>query len=278
MKLVSILILTVCTAGSALAQSDVTWVASNGTNNVNCFRTTPCATFAQALAATNANGVIKTVDAAEYGVVSITRNVTIDCNGGGGGATIAAGAAIGITINNPGGQVTIRNLTIDSSSGGGTSVGILILGGDVHLENVLIVGTPNDGVFANGSSANPIHLTTKNVTVLNAGSVGIFLLGASGSLRDSVIRGGNTGLAVESATGQAAVALVERCELSYNVLGLFADNTHGAGGTVRVSDTVITGNTTGISASNGAQIISFRTNMLAGNTTDGTTLFSVSLK
>jgi hypothetical protein len=278
MKLISILILTVCTAGSALAQSDVTWVASTGANNVNCFRTTPCATFAQALAATNANGVIKTVDAAEFGVVTITKNVSIDCNGGGGGAIIEAGAAVGITINNPGGQVTIRNLTINSSSGGGTSVGILILGGDVHLENVLIVGAPNDGVFANGSSANPIHLTTKNVTVMNAGSVGIFLLGASGSLRDSVIRGGNTGLAVESAIGQAAVALVERCELSYNVVGLFADNTHGAGGTARVSDTVITGNGTGLLTNSGGQIVSFRTNMLAGNTIDGSTPFSLSLK
>src|ERR1700692_1286174 len=111
MKLVSILILTVCTAGLALAQSDVTWVASTGTNNVNCFRTTPCATFAQALAATNANGVIKTVDAADFGVVSIAKNVSIDANGS--GATIAAGSGTGITITNPGGQVTIRNLTIN---------------------------------------------------------------------------------------------------------------------------------------------------------------------
>ena len=74
MKLVSILILTVCTAGSALAQSDVTWVSSTGTNNVNCFRATPCATFAQALLATNANGVIKTVDAAEFGVVNVGKS------------------------------------------------------------------------------------------------------------------------------------------------------------------------------------------------------------
>ena len=118
MKLVSILILTLCTAGSALAQSDVTWVSSTGTSNPNCFRTTPCATFAQALAATNANGVIKSVDAAEFGVVTITKNISIDCNGGGGGAIIDAGSGQGITINNPGGQVTIRNLTINSSSGG----------------------------------------------------------------------------------------------------------------------------------------------------------------
>jgi len=44
------------------------------------------------------------------------------------------------------------------------------------------------------------------------------------------------------------------------------------------ADTVITGNTTGISALNGAQIISFRTNLLAGNGIDGATPFSISLK
>jgi hypothetical protein len=272
MKLVSILILTVCTAGSALAQSDVTWVASTGTNNVNCFRTTPCATFAQALAATNANGVIKTVDAADFGVVTITKNVTID--GIGPGATIGAGTGAGILIDNPGGQVTIRNLTINVSAGG---YGVYVSSGDVHLENVLIVGAPAIGVFAGGGS-NPVHLTTKNVTVTNA-AYGIYIEGAAGSLRDSVIRGAsNTGIYVVSIAGHGANALVERCDLSYNVTGLVADNTGGPGATVRVSDTVITGNGTGISASSGGQIISFRTNMLAGNTTDGATPFSISLK
>jgi hypothetical protein len=272
MKSVSILILTVCAAGSALALSDVTWVASNGANNANCFRTTPCATFAQALAATNPNGVIKTADAADFGVVSIAQNVTIDANGS--GATIAAGAGIGITINNPGGQVTIRNLTINAAAGGS---GVYISGGDVHLENVLIVGAPSYGVDAYGA-ANPVHVTAKNVTVTNAGNVGIFLEGASGSLRDSVIRGGNIGIGVTGLAGHAADALVERCELSYNATGLIANNIGGAGATARVSDTVITGNGTGILPVSGGQIISFRTNMLAGNTTDGTTPFSVSLK
>jgi hypothetical protein len=273
MKLASILILTVCTAGSALALSDVTWVASNGTPNGTCSRTAPCATFAQALLATNPNGVIKTADAADFGIVTISQNVTIDANGS--GATIDdSGAGTGIFINNPGGQVTIRNLTINASSGG---AGIYITGGDVHIENVLIVGAPSYGVDAYGA-ANPVHVTAKNVTVTNASNVGIFLEGASGSLRDSVVRGGNIGIGVTGLAGHAADALVERCELSYNATGLIANNSGGAGATARVSDTVITGNGTGILAVSGGQIISFRTNMLAGNTTDGATPFSISLK
>jgi hypothetical protein len=181
----------------------------------------------------------------------------------------------GIYINNPGGQVTIRDLTIHAANG----YGIWIIGGDVHLENVLIVGNPNYGIYADGSGGNAVHVTTKNVTVTNAGNGGILLYGASGSIRDSVVRGGNYGIYVESAPGQAAVALVERCEISYNTLtGLTANNAGGPGAAVRVSDTVITGNATGISTVAGGQIITLRTNILTGNTTDGSTPFSISLK
>jgi hypothetical protein len=275
MKLVSIIILTLSSAGSALAASNTTWVASNGTNNPTCSRTTPCATFAQALAATSPNGVIKAVDAGEFGAgsfVGIAQNVTIDGNGT--GAEIDPGTFTAVAIVNAGGQVTIRDLTIRVPPGG---YGVQISGGDLHLENVLIVGTPDLGVFANGTT-NPTHVTTKNVTITNAGSAGIYLDGASGSFRDSVIRGSANGIYVASFSGHAAAALVERCELSYNGTGLVADNTNAAGATVRVSDTVITANTTGISTIAGGQIITFRTNMLAGNSTDGSTPFSISLK
>jgi hypothetical protein len=220
MKLASILVLTLFSAGSALAAlSNVTWVSSTGTNNLNCSRTMPCATFAQALAATSPDGVINAIDAAEYGIVTITKNVTID--GRGAGAKIDAAPPYGITINNPGGQVTIRDLTIHVPN---TAIGIDITGGDLHLENVAIVGAPFYGVFADGTT-NPVHLTTKNLTVTNAGLDAIVISGASGSLRDSVMRGsGGAGIDVQSLAGHAAVALVERCELSYNATGIYANN------------------------------------------------------
>lgn len=275
MKFRSILILTLCTAGSALAQ--FLWVASNGNDTANtgkpntCMRTTPCLTFAHA-AQLEPDRVIMAVDAADYGIVNITHNTTIDGTLGG---LIGAANGTGITINNPGGEVTIRNLTIVVGSGG---YGIDIIAGDVHLENVLIAGNPFYGVYADGSFGNAVHLTTKNVTVTNATVAGILLYGASGSIRDSVFRGDTNGIYVQGVNGHAAVALVERCELSYNGTGLAADNNNGSGSTARVSDTVITGNTTGISATAGGQILSFRTNLLAGNITDGATAFSLSLK
>src|SRR5262245_16596721 len=57
-----------------------TWVASNGTNNVTCSRTTPCQTFDQAHTATTAGGEINCVDAGNYGPLTITKSITIACD------------------------------------------------------------------------------------------------------------------------------------------------------------------------------------------------------
>jgi hypothetical protein len=65
--------------------------------------------------------------------------------------------------------------------------------------------------------------------------------------------------------------------ISNSFYGLLVNNS-GFAATARISDCVITGNATGVSTSGGGQIISFRNNTWAGNTTDGTTPFSVSLK
>jgi hypothetical protein len=65
--------------------------------------------------------------------------------------------------------------------------------------------------------------------------------------------------------------------MNSNGTGLVVTNA-GFAATARISDCVITGNTTGVQANGGAQIITFRNNTWAGNSTDGPTPFSISLK
>ena len=77
--------------------------------------------------------------------------------------------------------------------------------------------------------------------------------------------------------GQNGTIMIEHCELSNNFIGLYVDAGQGAAA-ARLSNSNITANGQGILSQNGGQIITFRTNMLAGNTTDGSTPFSVSLK
>jgi hypothetical protein len=274
MKPTSIFALTLLAALPALALNDASWVSRTGLDTNACTSTAPCKTFQHAHDVTSAGGIVKALDAADYGPVNVSKAITIDGNG--------VGAEIELLVSQNGinvsaGPVTVRDLTIH----GPGNAAIFVASADVYVENVTITGGPSYGVVANGASG-AVHMTAKNLTVTGAGSYGISIYGASASIRDSVLRAtvAGPGISVASTSGvPAAVALIERTDLSFNTTGLVSDNQNtGGGATVRISDSVITGNGTGISAVNGGQIITFRTNMLAGNTTDGSTPFSISLK
>src|SRR3954447_13289241 len=70
-----------------------TWVASTG-GGTACSRGSPCATFQAAQNATDANGQVSCVDAADYGPVTLTKSITIDCSDVGATISVAAGDAI----------------------------------------------------------------------------------------------------------------------------------------------------------------------------------------
>jgi hypothetical protein len=275
MKYTSIFALTLFAAASAVAANNISWVASTGLDTNNCTRTAPCHSFQTAHDNTSTGGIIKAVDAANYGMVNVSQNITIDGNGVGAEIEVA-GTGTGIAISS--GTVTIRDLTIHCLLNGD---GIDTFNTETHIENVMILGRPFQGVYA----ANPLGtgapvVTAKNLTVIGATNSGIFIdQGSSAVIRDSVVHSyGGDGIHVRS-NGYTSVALIERSDLSFNSTGLVAENASGGGATARISDCVITGNNTGISTLNGGQIISFRTNMLAGNiVTDGATPFSISLK
>src|SRR5262245_66146063 len=79
----------------AHAQATRTWVASlpSGGDDINpCSRTAPCKTFAAALTRTIAGGLINCVDADGFGTITITKSITIDCAGTGGGILATLGA------------------------------------------------------------------------------------------------------------------------------------------------------------------------------------------
>jgi hypothetical protein len=150
--------------------------------------------------------------------------------------------------------------------------GLDLLAGTVQLQNVAVVGTPNIGVNVVSGGLFSASLTADHLTVVG-GNFGIYAQGTSVSLRDSIVRQA----AADGVDIFRSQALIERCEFSNNATGLVVDASSG-GSVARISDSVITQNGTGVSAVSGGQIISFRTNMLAGNTTDGAIPFSVSLK
>ena len=73
-------------------------------------------------------------------------------------------------------------------------------------------------------------------------------------------------------------ALIERSRMISNATGLGVALGGAFAATARISDCVITANTTGVLTVGGGQIITLRNNTWAGNSTDGSTPFSISLK
>jgi hypothetical protein len=93
-----------------------TFVSSAGSDSNPCTITQPCATFAQAYAATAAGGVIAALDPGKYGPLAITGPVTV--NGNGWAAITAPASGGGITISGVvNGLVALTGLEIDGGVG-----------------------------------------------------------------------------------------------------------------------------------------------------------------
>src|SRR5438045_1663068 len=81
------------------AQATRTWVSGGGDDANPCSRTAPCKTFAGAISKTAASGEINCLDPGGFGAVTITKAITLDCDGtfgsvlvsGTNGIVVAAG-------------------------------------------------------------------------------------------------------------------------------------------------------------------------------------------
>src|SRR5262245_7225939 len=105
------------TVGSAQAIPR-TFVSGAGAGTT-CTRAAPCATFQAAHNATDPGGEVNCVDPGDFGAVTITKSITIDCTGT-LGTIRTSGTAV--KIDTAGVVVTLRNLTIvgtPSASGPG---------------------------------------------------------------------------------------------------------------------------------------------------------------
>src|SRR6185503_11087558 len=107
----ALIVLTLGVSSLANAQATRTWVSGVGDDANPCSRTAPCKTFAGAISKTATLGEISVLDPGGFGVVTITKSITI--NGDGTLAGILAAGTFGILVNAPGGVVYLRNITIN---------------------------------------------------------------------------------------------------------------------------------------------------------------------
>jgi hypothetical protein len=245
----------------ASAQATRTWVSGVGDDANPCSRTAPCKTFAGAISKTAAGGVIDCLDPGGFGAVTITKSILIDCTHVAGGVLVAG--TNGIVINaSTTDNVTIRHLYFDGLGSGLSGINIL-QAGNVHLENVNIVGFTVAGVSVNASTS--VNLSIYDTTITDGittvgGSVtgnGLTLTDSSGTIFADLhdVRIYHTNAGIQAGTN---VSLnVNSSELSFNSIGI---STTGGGTGVDVSNTEITYNSTA-----GAQAAPGGTIRLMGN-------------
>jgi hypothetical protein len=236
-------------AGSASAQATRTWVSGVGDDVNPCSRTAPCKTFAGAISKTAAGGTISVLDPAGYGAVTITKAISIQSDPGLG--SILNVATNGIIINaGASDSVFISGLIIDGSTGINPGVnGVRFIGGkSLVMRDCIIRG--NLAADPNGSG------------FLMANSAG----NASALLSNCLITSNRVGVQIAPTGGALAKVTLDRVVIEGSTAaGVLA----GQGGSVRLTNTVITRNAPGLSVTGNGKIISLGNNTVINNNPDG---------
>jgi len=294
-------------AGAANAQATRTWVSGVGDDANPCSRTAPCKTFAGAISKTATGGEINVLDPGGFGAVTITKSITISSENFEGGVLVSGTS--GIVINAAGAAVTLRGLDINGVNTGIHGVNVISVG-TLHIENTTIrefSTNGSNGVLVAPNGAGTTNLIMDNVILTeNGGSASgnaITIQPAGGAKVNAIFNnvrlsnnasgfrfdGSNGAITAEIRNSDSSTAL--RAGLSAvgtNIVNVLASDSgftanasgviaNGTGVSIRLTRSVVTGNTTGLTITAGA-IGSYLDNEIDNNTSDGPTPSTVAHK
>jgi hypothetical protein len=297
----------VANAATALAANE-TWVAATGADTGICAITAPCRTFAYAHSQSSNNGSINVLTSGNFGPLTINKPISIVAEGV--EAVIDTGAnGAGIIVQAGGGVISLRGLTIDLR--GTDNIGISFVSGTVlHVHDSvirkasygirfapvsgisklivadsLIADANVDGINVAPSGNGGARVVLDHTRVENSLGTGMLFSGDSttGSIRATVRDSAATGngasfgsgiAATESGSGTVSL-MIDRTAVVNSNTGVLA---FGAGATIRIGDSTVTGSSTGLSSGSGGVIASYGTNQVDGNGADGAPTSTISMK
>jgi hypothetical protein len=304
MKHVSFLLSALAAALVSLAALPATpaaaqrvFVAAQGSDGNPCTFALPCRTFQHAHDVVPAGGEIDVLDPAGYGILTITKAISIQGHGFSGVSVPTRG--IGITVNaGATDAVSLNGLLIDGSRTGSEGIRFLT-GKSLAVENCVVRNVLDDGMRFASSAASPPSLSVSNsyftentngIVILTSGSgaanasidrsgfysnanAGISVAGTFGTgalnvtVADSVASNNlNFGFRVESSTGQSISTMtLTHVVSSGNGVGI---NSVGSTSTILLAQSMVTANTEGFNASGGGAIRSYGDNYIDNNGSD----------
>ena len=276
---------------AAFAQATRTWVSGVGDDVNPCSRTAPCKTFAGAISKTATGGEISVLDPGGFGAITTTKSITLNGTGTLAGI-LSAGTPGAVTVNDslsgaPNTAVVIVRDISMNGSGTGTSGVRFISGRTVMVDHCWIYGLTSRGIDVNKTASGALkvidtvienvgedgihmHTTAGEVTatiehsrIMNCGQDGIDAqANVRAAIRDSVVNH-NTSVGIKT-SGSNSLLNIDDVFVSYSSIGLQSST----GSSLRVSDSAIAQNATGLSIPAGT-IDSFQGNSLMGNPTPG---------
>jgi hypothetical protein len=198
-------------ATPAQAQATRTWVSGVGDDANPCSRTAPCKTFAGAISKTAAGGEINCIDPGGFGGVTITKALTIDCASTEAGVLVAG--TNGITVNaGVNDVVVLRGLDIIGTAATPGLNGIRFLAGKaLHVEKCTITEFLAPSPNGFGISFQPSGLSQ------------LFVSNSSITNNGTGTTGG--GILIKASGGSGTHATLSNVIMQGNVTGLTADGT-----------------------------------------------------
>jgi hypothetical protein len=300
-KLILVALFALVTLATSPAHANYkTYLSSSGSDTASCSIVSPCQSLNRALSITDDGGEVSCLDGygLSYGNVTISTSVTLDC-----GATGGMFSFLQITIDGPGIVVRLRNLKM-TGFGIGTAVAFRN-GAALILENCLIQrytgiaitfrpSAPGsqllikDSVISNngsGASGGGLQVAPQaggsagivfDHATFNFNVTAMVLSSASGPIggvmRDSLVASSRSN-GILAQAGSFISLLIERSLLSNNVGS--AVQSSGASSFVRIGNSIISANDTGVSVASGGTVQSFKSNEIFGNSSDGIPLPAV---
>ncbi len=291
----------------AQATSLATFVSGTGTDTGACPITAPCKTFQFAHDQTTAGGAIIVLTGGSFGAVNITKSISILAQGTEALITTTLScdgvqSAICIASGNP--VVYLRGLTISLLTG--NTAGIWFSAGQaLHVQNCVIRRANNGIVFESSTAAklfvsnstiadnsqhgliaqafgSPYSITLDRTHFDHNVEDGMFFVASNGAnkvtLRNSVAAGNGAGVIVQGSGGpsEAVNLMIDRTALVSNSgEGLFIT---ASAAIARIGDSTISGNSTGLLIGGTAQVLSYKTNDLTANGTNGAPTGTLTMK
>lgn len=298
-----------CTPAFAIPR---TFVSGTG-GGAACTRAAPCASFQAAHDATDPGGEVNCLDSGEFGRITITKSITIDCTGVLGSILAAGNGAV--DSDTVGIIIRLRNLAIRGigASAGGDLRGVNVSGASaLFIENCVITELGGFGISFFPNNA-PVKLFVSDTVITNTrGGIRLQIFGSALARvmidRARIENSDDAGIRAETFPGAEAGILavqVRNSVITGNIVGLNASSGVPSAGTVSVTadrsaitlseftgvsssgaNTFVTlgrstvmSNAPGLGAGSAGSIVSYQNNHLTGNTgSDGAPTVLVPLR